>query len=247
MEFIKRLSRGLLVFICLIFLSLMGCASSSLSHSAADNIDSAYQSSNSLVTNAGGVSPEDAMQNSSEITRGAVVGGAAGAVAVGLTSGPVGILPGAAGGAVFGGIIGAYIERNSSLIDQLENHGVKVLIFGDEILLVLPSAWTFQGMTPTIRPQAYPTLELIAKFLRGLTTMSIRVSAYTNDVGDPQINCAITQQQANSMVRYLWPRISTRVLTGMGYGGTHLIERNNMTWDRGANYRIEIRLEKLPV
>jgi hypothetical protein len=41
--------------------------------------------------------------------------------------------------------------------------------------------------------------------------------------------------------------VNTRLLFASGNGGTHLIERNNLDWDKGANYRVEISFEKLPV
>ncbi len=226
---------------------MLGCASSSVSRSAAGQVDSAYENSNELVTHAGDHNPEDAFQNATQTTKGAIIGGTAGAVAGGVTSGSVGMIPGAAGGAFIGGMLGAYIDYHTNIRDQLENRSVKIMVLGDQVMLVLPSAQVFTGMTPDIRMQYYSTLDLVAKLINSYTTMSVRIGAYTNDVGDKQVNTVISQQQANAIVKYLWARVHTRVLTGYGYGGCNLVERNNMQWAEGANYRIEITLERQPV
>jgi outer membrane protein OmpA-like peptidoglycan-associated protein len=240
--------RGFL-FILLGILSslLLGCASSSVSRSAAGEVDTAFENSSSAIAHAGDGNPEDAFQNASQTTKGALIGVTAGAVAGGITAGSVGILPGAAGGAIIGGVLGAYIDYHTNVRDQLENRGVKVLILGDQIMLVLPSAQVFNGMTPDIHAQAYSTLDLVAQLINSYTTMSVRVGAYTNDIGNKEVNQVVAEQQANAIVKYLWTRLHTRVLSGYGYGGENLIERNNLSWAEGANYRIEITLEKLPV
>lgn len=227
--------------------SMLGCASSSVSRSAAGQVDSAYENSNNLVMHAGDNNPESAFQNATQTSKGVIIGGAAGAVVGGVTSGSAGFLPGAAGGAIIGGVLGAYIDSHTNVRDQLENRGVKVMFLGDHIMLVLPSAQVFAGMTPEIHAQYYSTLDLVAKLINSYTSTLVRVGAYTNDIGDKQVNAVISQQQANAIVKYLWGRLNTRVLTGYGYGGSNLVERNNLQWAEGANYRIEITLEKLPV
>ena len=248
LQIIARRSSGFLfILLSLFYVSLLGCASSSVERSAAGEVDTAYENSNSLIAHAADNNPEDAFQNASQTTKGALIGLTAGAVAGGITSGTVGLLPGAAGGAVIGGILGAYIDYHTNVRDQLENRGVKVLVLGDQVMLVLPSAQIFNAMTPEIHPQAYSTLDLVAKLINNSTTMSVKVGAYTYDIGEKEVNCVVSQQQANAIVKYLWTRLHTRVLTGNGYGGQNLIERNNLNWAEGANYRIEITLERLPV
>jgi outer membrane protein OmpA-like peptidoglycan-associated protein len=227
--------------------TITGCASSSVGRSAADSVDTAYQNSNSAINHAGDNNPEDAFQNSTQTTKGILLGATTGAVIGGVTSGGAGVLPVAVGGAAIGGVLGAYIDYHTNIVDRLENRGVKVLILGDQIMMVMSSAWTFQGRSATIRSQAYSTLDLIAQFIRQQPTMSVKIAAYTNDSENKQADCFISQQQADKIVRYLWPRANTRVLTGIGMGGSHLVERNNPAWDQGGNYRIEITFEKLPV
>jgi outer membrane protein OmpA-like peptidoglycan-associated protein len=227
--------------------SLLGCASSGVSRGAANQVDTAYENSNALLTHAADNDPADAYQNAPQTTKGIIIGATAGAITGAVTSGTVGLLPGLAGGAALGGFLGAYVDYHTTIIDQLENRGVKVVVLGDQIMLMLPGEQLFKGMTPKINYQAYSTLDLVSTYINLYASMLVKISAYTNDTGDTAVNCAVSQQQANAVQKYLWKHINTRVMTAKGYGGTHLLESNNLDWGQGLNYRIEITLEKLPV
>lgn len=233
-------SRYCLVMLC--FLALAGCASSSVSDTAANHVDAAYQNTASFLNHVGdnGVS---AYPNTSGVVQGGVSGAIVGASVVGFgTASAGGALVGGAGGAVIGGILGAYLNQHASYVEQLENHGAKVFVLGDQVMIVIPSVQVFREMTPTLYPAAENTLDLIASMVRGYRTMSIKVSVYTDGCGADRVYLALSQQQANTIVRYLWPRVDTRLLYGAGYGNTHLVEKTG-----GAmNPRIEITLEKLP-
>jgi len=235
------------IFIMLSPLGLFGCASSSVERSAAAEVDYRYESSNDLLERTIERNPANEFQNAPQITKGVVVGATAGGILGGVASGAIGIWPGAASGAVVGGILGAYIDHHTNLLDQLENRGARIMVLGDQVKIVLPSALLFIGMTPKLRLEAFSTLDLMGKIINHVTSMSIKVAAYSNDVGSPEVNCIVTKQQAETIVKYLWKQVNTRLLFAEGMGPTNLIERNNVRWDGGANYRIEITFEKLPV
>lgn len=232
------------LFTLLICFLLSSCAASSVSRSAATHVDTVVGDTTPV-----GIAEGDSSlsyDNYSQTSKGIIVGGAAGAAVGVLTAGSMGIFPGMAGGAVLGGIFGAYIDRHTTLKDQIDNMGGKVLVLGDQLMIVLPSAQLFKDHTAQLQPHAHETLDTVAQLIRGLTTISVRISGYTNATGVPEENCKLSQRQADAVLKYLFPIINTRVVTGVGYGGTHLIARNNPVWNEGANYRIEITLEKLP-
>jgi outer membrane protein OmpA-like peptidoglycan-associated protein len=78
--------------------------------------------------------------------------------------------------------------------------------------------------------------------------MSVKVSAYTDDGGAPEVNLALSKEQAETIVRYLWMRgINTRLLTASGKGGVNKVSNSSYYWGRDVNNRIEITLEKLPI
>ncbi len=229
------------IFICS---ALGGCASSAVSRDAANRVDSAYERSSDIVRNdiIDGA-PVEGFQNSSEIYQGAVLGGLTGAIAGGLyTSGTVGVIPGAIGGAVVGGVFGAFVEHHSNLIDQIENRGGQVFVLGDQVMIVLPSTQIFRGVSPVLQPRAYSTLDLVAKLISGYHSMLVKVAANSYGDGTREVELSASQEQADTVVKYLSRHADTRLISGVGYGGARLVDK------RGANvnYRLEISLEKLP-
>ncbi len=233
---------SLLLISCFV---LSSCASSTVSRDAASNVDMGVQNAKSLVDSDGSIA--DSYQNASQRSKGLLLGGAAGA-GVGALSSGIGILPGAAVGALFGGSYGSYIDSYTSYSDQLENRGATIVILGDQILIALPSVRIFHAMTANIKPDAYSTLKLVAKYINGYTKMLVKIAAYTNAVGPKEVDQALSQQQAESVAKFLWAcGLDARLTYAVGYGGTHLVQKNSYSWDGSDNYRIEITLEKLYV
>lgn len=226
--------------------TLFGCASSEVSRDAASNVDMGNQNAKNLVSGVGDTSVSDMYNNSSQTTKGAVIGGTTGAVAGAFSSG-IGVIPGAATGLILGASYGSYIDSQANVQDKLENRGATVVVLGDQILIVLPSSRLFQAMTAELKPDAYTTLGMVARYVNNYDKMLVKVSAYTNDTGSPRVDLALSQQQAANVERVLLLKgMDARVVYAAGYGGTHLVERNSSDWDGSDNYRIEITLEKLP-
>jgi len=145
-----------------------------------------------------------------------------------------------------GGSYGAYIDSTTTLQDKLINRGVNVIVLGDQVLIVIPSSKLFQAMTGELKPQAYSTLNLVAQYMNGFTKSSVKVAAYTNDTGSKRVDLALSEEQAQRVAKTLMSNgVDTRILYSVGYGGTHLVERNSLDWDDSDNYRIEITMEKL--
>jgi outer membrane protein OmpA-like peptidoglycan-associated protein len=223
---------------------LQGCASSDISRGAAGQVDKAYMETDYALNHPDSGGFIDSYQNASQTTKGALLGGAAGAGTGSMSSG-IGVIPGAAVGAIFGGALGAYIDSHTTLVDKLENRGVKVISLGDHLLLVIPSSMLFNEMTANIRPHAYSILDLITQFVSGYPNMAVNVAAYTGAAILPEkISLALSQQQADAVVKYLWTKgIDTRLLSAAGRGGTKLVAHNIPEW-RSDNYRVEITMEK---
>lgn len=239
--------RNFFRLVIFIFLSILlqACASSDVSRGAASEADQAYADTHAMLNGAGDGSMINAYQNTSQTSKGVVMGGVIGAVA-GNSS--VGLVPGLIGGAIFGGALGAYIDSHTTLRDKLENRGVRVIVLGDQVMLVLSSATFFQRMTPVLRPESYSTLDLVAQLISGYPNMMVKVAAYATMAGPQPINKALSQQQADRIAKYLWRRgINTRMLYAVGYGDAHRVEKENTDSLASDNYRVEITLEKLPV
>lgn len=236
-----------LFFLLLIFFALSGCASSEVSRNAASNVDMGVQNARNLTSGFGSSEIADSYQNTSQASKGAMLGGAAGGLAGSLMGG-IGFVPGAATGAMLGGSYGSYIDSRTTLADKLENRGSNIIVLGDQVMIVLPSARIFSAMSSNIKPQAYPTLDLVSEYINSYTKMLVKVAAYTDAIGPQSVNLALSQQQANNVVKYLNATgVDARVLYAVGYGGTNLVVKNAEDWGVSDNYRIEITLEKLQV
>lgn len=234
-----------LIFSLLFSFILVGCASSDVSRDVTSNIDVGVQNAKNLAyTN---TEVGDTYQNTSQATKGAILGGAAGAVTGSLYSG-LGILPGTAIGAVLGASYGSYIDSNTSLRDKIINRGGNIVVLGDQVLIVIQSSRIFHARTALIKPVSFSTLDLIAQFINQYTKTLVKVAAYTDDTGSREVDFALSQQQADSIVKYLTETgVDARLLYAVGCGGTHLVSRNTLNWDGSDNYRIEITFEKLYV
>ncbi len=235
------------ISVCIFLIALLqGCASSDVSRDASGQIQKTYQNA-STAFNSDGVSAAESYQGSSQTAKGVILGGATGAIVGGIASSWSGVIPGMAGGAIFGGALGAYIDSKASIADQIINRGNKVIILGDQILIVLPSQYVFVEGTPTLQPYAYKTLDLVSQFISGYPNISVKVAAYTGTNGPERISRSLTQEQANAVTNYLWnTNINTRLLYAEGGDGDRPVTATVSDWD-GANYRVEITLEKLPV
>jgi outer membrane protein OmpA-like peptidoglycan-associated protein len=237
----------LCVFIFTVFLVLFlsGCASSGAQRASAGEADKAYITADYDIRHANESSFSDAYQNSSQTSKGVVFGGATGAAAGGLSS--MGVVPGLLTGAIIGGAIGAYIDQSATLADRLENRGVKTIILGDQIMLVMPSSLVFNPFTPDIRPTMYTTLDTVAEFINTYPNMTVKISAYTSQMGSCAVNLALSAQQAGNIEKYLVRKnVNTRILTAAGYGGVNPVAKDDGSWSND-NYRVEITFEKVPV
>lgn len=231
----------------MVSIGLFSCASSNVSRTAASNVDKGVNNAQKLGEGFTSGDIVDSYQNSSQMAKGALLGGAAGA-AVGAVTTSVGFLPGLAVGTVFGASYGAYIDSETTLADQISNRAVNIIELGDQIMIVMPSSRLFDGQSDKIKPTAYTTLNLVATYINSHITELVKISAYTDDIGTPGRNLALTRMQAKNIEKYLAAAgVNTRLLYSEGYGGTNLISQNSAEWGTSDNYRVEITMEKRDV
>lgn len=232
--------------IFLISLSIIGCASSNVSRDAATNVDMGMDNARNMWDGLSDGSIGDTYQNTSQSTKGGILGGIAGAVTGSVSS--LGLAPMTAAGIILGASYGAYIDVNSTFRDKLLNRGVNIIELGDQIMIVMPSARIFQALTPTIKPQSYETLQMVSTFINRYTKTLVKISAHTNLSNSPTADYALSAQQATAIERFLVDSgVDARMLYAEGYGGTHLVQKNDNSWFGNDNYRIEITFEKLYV
>jgi outer membrane protein OmpA-like peptidoglycan-associated protein len=237
---------NLIVVTLLSLLLIVSCASSEVSRDAASNVDMGVKNAKNMADGMSSGDIADSYQNSSQAAKGAIIGGSAGAVTGSMASG-IGGIAGAVVGAVMGASYGSYIDSNASLQDQLINRGANIIVLGDQVLVVIPSARIFAPYTSNIKPSAYSTLDNLADYINKYDKTLVKISAYTNKFGSKDSDLALSQQQANNVSKYLTRSgVDARVRFAEGYGATHFVSNVDSEWGEGDNYRIEITLEKLP-
>lgn len=230
--------------VTLVFLS--ACASSEVARDVSAGIDMGKQNANNLTASTSDTPLADAYANTSQAAKGAVLGGVAGALTGAVSS--IGILPGTAIGAILGASYGSYIETESTLEDRLENRGVITVVLGDQILIVLPSTRIFYSNTADIKPEAYGTLDMVKKFINRFAKTMVKVAAYTTETGNTDADIALSRDQAQHIAKFfVTDGLDARLLYAVGYGASHLVEKNSLDWDASLNYRVEITFEKLYV
>ena len=188
-------------------------------------------------------------EQTSNATKGALIGAAAGAV-VGLVSGDDAVerrqraLIGAGVGALAGGSIGYYMDRQEAkLRAELEGTGVSVARIGDNITLVMPGNVTFATDSSDLSPAFFDVLNSVGKVLAEYDQTVVEVAGHTDSTGSDSHNLALSQRRANTVGEYLYTQgIMDQRIISVGMGEHHPIADNETAEGRQLNRRVEITL-----
>ena len=152
---------------------------------------------------------------------------------------------GAGIGAIAGGAIGQYMDRQEQeLRRRTAGTGVDVERQGNELVLTMPSGITFAHDRFDVQPQFQPTLDQIAQTLSAYPATMIDVYGHTDSTGSDAYNQSLSERRAQSVASYLSGRgvQAVRIAT-RGFGETQLIHNPDDTEaERQANRRVEIRI-----
>ncbi len=102
---------------------------------------------------------------------------------------------------------------------------------------------TFDTGLATIRPDAFPTLDVLAKQLRADPQLRLTIEGHTDDVGSEEANLKLARQRAEAVRQSLIARygIDGRRLLAVGRGEAQPLAPNDTQAGRAANRRVEIR------
>ena len=189
---------------------------------------------------------EEKMSNTA---KGAMIGAAAGVVA-GLISGDDAVerrqhaLIGAGIGALAGGSIGYYMDRQeAALRAELEGTGVSVVREGDNITLNMPGNVTFATDSSDLSPAFFDVLGSVSKVLEEYEQTVVEVAGHTDSTGSHAYNQSLSERRASTVSSYLQGHgvIPERLIT-LGMGETYPIADNATVSGRQANRRVEITM-----
>ncbi len=185
----------------------------------------------------------------SKASKGALIGAAAGAV-VGLVSGDDAVerrqraLIGAGVGALAGGSIGYYMDRQEAkLRAELEGTGVSVTRIGDNITLNMPGNITFATNSSDVSPAFYDVLNSVGKVLNEFDKTVVEVAGHTDSTGTDVYNQGLSERRAGSVAQYLQAqKINPQRIITVGMGESRPIADNSTSEGRQANRRVEITM-----
>jgi outer membrane protein OmpA-like peptidoglycan-associated protein len=151
---------------------------------------------------------------------------------------------GAGIGAIAGGAVGNYMDRQEAeLRRQTAGTGVDVIRTGDELVLRMPAGITFPVDSYALQPGVQGTLNEVARTLASYDQTYIDVLGHTDSTGSDAYNQALSERRAQSVADYLSTRGVARARMGIrGYGETQPIASNDTDAGRAQNRRVEIKV-----
>lgn len=188
----------------------------------------------------------------SSATKGAIIGAVSGAV-VGLASGDDAVerrqraLIGAGVGALAGGSIGYYMDRQEAkLRAELQGSGVSVTRIGDNITLNMPGNVTFATNSSDLSPAFFDVLTSVSKVLNEFDQTVVEVAGHTDSTGSDEYNQALSERRANAVSQYLRTQgVNGQRLLTVGMGESMPVADNSTESGRQANRRVEITMVPL--
>lgn len=154
-------------------------------------------------------------------------------------------LIGAGIGAIAGGAVGAYMDRQEAeLRRQTAGTGVDVMRQGDDLILRMPSSVTFDVDRWEVKPQFHSVLDDVARTLGSYNQTYIDVLGHTDTTGSHEHNQLLSERRAGAVADYLTARGVTRErMATRGYGETApLYFPDDTEAKKAANRRVEIKI-----
>lgn len=178
-------------------------------------------------------------------TRGAVIGGAGGAVlggVIGHAAGStlLGAILGAAVGGAAGAFIGNYMDKQAAEM-QRDLEGAEVQRIGEGIKITFDSGILFDIDKSDLRPVSKTNLTELAKILNKYPDTNILVEGHTDNTGPDDHNMTLSKDRAQAVAFYMATvEVKSARFSTAGYGATQPIVMNDTPEGRQKNRRVDI-------
>jgi outer membrane protein OmpA-like peptidoglycan-associated protein len=178
-------------------------------------------------------------------TRGAVIGGAGGAVlggVIGHAAGStlLGAILGAAVGGAAGAFIGNYMDKQAAEM-QRDLEGAEVQRIGEGIKITFDSGILFDIDKSDLRPVSQTNLADLAKILNKYPDTNILIEGHTDNTGSDDYNMTLSKDRAQTVALYMATlEVKSARFSTAGYGETQPIVMNDTPEGRQKNRRVDI-------
>jgi len=178
-------------------------------------------------------------------TRGAVIGGAGGAVlggVIGHAAGStlLGAILGAAVGGTAGAFIGNYMDKQAAEM-QRDLEGAEVQRIGEGIKITFDSGILFDIDKSDLRPVSQTNLTELAKILNKYPDTNILIEGHTDNTGPDDHNMTLSKDRAQAVAFYMATlEVKSARFSTAGYGETQPIVMNDTPEGRQKNRRVDI-------
>ena len=151
---------------------------------------------------------------------------------------------GAAVGALAGGAIGNYMDKQEEAFrEELADSGVKVIRDGDNLRLQLPSNITFATGSANISQSFNPVLDDVARVLKKYEKTTMLIEGHTDSTGSAEYNQQLSLNRAKAVRNNLVGNgVDSRRVTTEGYGESMPVADNDTESGRQLNRRVELRI-----
>ncbi|GAB2518726.1 PA14 domain-containing protein [Spirosoma aerophilum] len=101
----------------------------------------------------------------------------------------------------------------------------------------------FEQSSYILLPESSTELNQLVAALKKNPAWQLDIAGHTDNIGDPRLNLALSENRANVVAGYLKRHgIAEERITTTGYGGTRPVALNNTEGERSKNRRVEISI-----
>lgn len=144
-------------------------------------------------------------------------------------------------------VAGFLAQYETELRRETAGTGVDILRQGDQLVVRMPAALTFDSGSAEIKPEFRSTLDEVSRIVSSNRSAYVDVLGHTDTTGSDQVNATLSERRATSVRNYLVTRkvAGVRIAT-RGYGEAMTLRMPEITEsDRAANRRVEVRITPL--
>ncbi len=125
----------------------------------------------------------------------------------------------------------------------LKEKGIDVLKLGETRTVIIATDYLFVNGSANLDSEYKKNLDLVARLINSYDSTSVAVTVFSDQAGE--VSQALTDKQAQQIVRYLWKRgVDTRLMFAKGYGNAYPVTQNENK--NHFNRRVEIKFQFHP-